>query len=101
MRAAEEVNRQHGHQLAYSIGVTVGEAVVGYIGSERALNYTAIGDTVNLAKRLQEAAQPHQILIDDSVVQRLGKAVKAKALGELKVRGRKNPVMAYELIDLL
>jgi class 3 adenylate cyclase/DNA-binding response OmpR family regulator len=100
MRAAEEVNAQHGLQLQYSIGVTVGEAVVGYIGSERALNYTAIGDTVNLAKRLQEVASPGQILIDESVVARLNGQIVAKALGEIKVKGRKTPVTVYELQDV-
>lgn len=100
MRAAEEVSSQQGYTLSYSVGVTVGEAVVGYIGTERALNYTAIGDVVNLAKRLQEAASPSQILIDDSVVQRLGDRVHAKSLGQLKVKGRKQPAIAYELLDL-
>jgi class 3 adenylate cyclase/DNA-binding response OmpR family regulator len=100
MRAAEEVNLIHGHQLSYSIGVHVGEAVVGYIGSQDALNYTAIGDTVNLAKRLQEYAAPGQILVDESVVKRLGNLIHARPMGELKVKGRKTPSTAYQLIDL-
>ncbi|MCU0511071.1 MAG: response regulator [Anaerolineae bacterium] len=100
MRAAQEVNQQHGYQLSYSIGVHTGEAVVGYIGTSRALNYTAIGDTVNLARRLQESAQPGQILVDESVVKVLGNQVQARMLGELKVKGRKSPALAYELIDL-
>jgi adenylate cyclase len=100
IRAAQEVNVIHGHQLAYSVGVHVGEAVVGYIGTDRALNYTAIGDVVNLAKRLQEYAAPKQILISDEVVKRLGQQVKARAVGELKVKGRKQPAYAYELMDV-
>jgi adenylate cyclase len=100
MRAAHEVNTLHGYQLAYSIGVHTGEAVVGYIGTSRAINYTAIGDTVNLAKRLQESAAPGQILVDESVVKALGTRIQARPLGELKVKGRKNPAFAYELIDL-
>jgi class 3 adenylate cyclase/DNA-binding response OmpR family regulator len=100
MRAAHEVNLQHGYQLSYSIGVHTGEAVVGYIGTSRALNYTAIGDTVNLARRLQESAQPGQILVDESVIKVLGNQVQARLLGELKVKGRKSPALAYELVDL-
>ncbi len=100
-RAAQSVSEQYGHSLSYSIGVHVGEAVVGYIGAERALNYTAIGDTVNLAKRLQEAAAPNQILIEESVFKRLGDRVQARPLGELKVKGRKAPAIAYELTDLV
>ena len=78
----------------------VGEAVVGYIGTSYAVNYTAIGDTVNLAKRLQESAQPNQILIEQSVVRVLGNQVTARALGELQVKGRKIPAIAYELLEL-
>lgn len=100
MKAAREVNEIYGHRLTYSIGVNVGEAVVGYIGTERALNYTAIGDTVNLAKRLQESSAPGQIIVEEAVIKRLGNQVKARPLGELRVKGRKTPAFAYELIDV-
>ncbi len=100
MQAAQEVNNLHGYQLAYSVGVHVGEAVVGYIGTQRAMNYTAIGDVVNLAKRLQESAAPGQILISEDAIKRLGQQVKARPLGEIKVKGRKQPAVAYELLDL-
>jgi adenylate cyclase len=100
MHAAHEVNVQHGYKLSYSIGVNVGDAVVGYIGNKDAMNYTAIGDTINLAKRLQEYAKPGQILIDHAVVQRLGKLVKARPLGKMRVKGRQQPTIAYELLDL-
>lgn len=100
IKAAGEINEVYGYDLAYSVGVHVGEAVVGYIGTNYAVNYTAIGDTVNLAKRLQESASPGQILVEEAVVKRLGNNVKAKALGTLQVKGRKAPAKAYELIDL-
>lgn len=100
MKAATEVNAIYGHRLTYSVGVNVGEAVVGYIGTERALNYTAIGDTVNLAKRLQESSAPGQIIVEEAVIKRLGNQVKARALGELRVKGRKTPAFAYELLDV-
>lgn len=100
IKAAGEINTIYGYDLAYSVGVHVGEAVVGYIGTSYAVNYTAIGDTVNLAKRLQESAEPNQILIEESVVRALGNQVKARALGELQVKGRKVPAIAYELLEL-
>lgn len=100
MRAAQEVNLQHGYQLSYSIGVNVGEAVVGYIGSSDALNYTAIGDTVNLTKRLQEFAAPGQILVGEEVVQRLNDLAVARPLGKIKVKGREQPIIAYELLEV-
>jgi class 3 adenylate cyclase len=78
----------------------VGEAVVGYIGTDYAVNYTAIGDTVNLAKRLQENAAAGQILIEEAVMKRLGTEVQAIPLGELSIKGRKNPAQAYQLLEL-
>ncbi len=100
MKAAREVSAIHGHKLSYSIGVNVGEAVVGYIGTDRAVNYTAIGDTVNLTKRLQEYAAPGQILVEETVIQRLGNLAQARPLGELKVKGRKKQAFVYELTGL-
>jgi class 3 adenylate cyclase/CheY-like chemotaxis protein len=100
-RAAVELGERRGYGLAYSIGVNTGEAVVGYIGTERAMNYTAIGDMVNLAKRLQEIGAPGQILVEQSVVERLGNLAQARPLGEIKVKGRKQTAFAYELDGLL
>lgn len=101
IKAASEVQLMHGHRLTYSVGVNVGEAIVGYIGTERALNFTAVGDNVNLAKRLEEYAAPGQILIEEAVVQRLGGLAQVRPLGEIKVKGRRTPARAYELQGLV
>jgi class 3 adenylate cyclase/DNA-binding response OmpR family regulator len=100
IKAAQETSASYGYQLTYSVGVHVGEAVVGYIGTDYAVNYTAIGDVVNLAKRLQENAAPGQIIIEDAVVKRLGDNVQAKRLGEMRIKGRTTPALAYELQEL-
>jgi class 3 adenylate cyclase len=100
MRAGEEMRARRGDTLSYSIGVHVGEAVVGYIGTERAMNYTAIGDVVNIAKRLQELAPAGHIWVEDSVIQRLGDLVEAQPLGDIKIRGRRQPALAYDLVNL-
>jgi adenylate cyclase len=100
MKAASEVNKWRGYELSYSVGVNVGEVVVGYVGTERAMNYTAIGDVVNVTKRLQEFAKPGQILIEESVVKRFGSEIEAKLLGKLPLRGRTRDAIAYELIGL-
>ncbi|MBZ0284258.1 MAG: response regulator [Anaerolineae bacterium] len=100
MRAGEEMRVRRGDDLSYSIGVNLGEAVVGYIGTERAMNYTAIGDVVNTAKRLQELAPPGKIWVESAVIERLGDLVQAQPLGEVKIRGRKRPAFAYDLTGL-
>src|SRR5207247_884489 len=70
MRAAVSMQRrvraltaEWEHKMIFAIGVHSGEAVVGNIGSSSLRNFTAIGDTVNLAKRIQESAAPGQILV--------------------------------------
>jgi class 3 adenylate cyclase len=74
--------------------------VVGNIGTEKAMNYTAIGDTVNVAKRLQERAEPGQVLISAQVYDQLGGTVQVKEVGELAVKGRQQTVKVYELLSL-
>ncbi len=97
LQAAEDLNQRKGYGLSYSVGVNVGEAVVGYIGTDRAMNYTAIGDVVNLAKRLQERAEPGQILVEEAVVNELAGMVQARKLGEMKMRNRKRAAVVYEV----
>ncbi|MBI5958388.1 MAG: response regulator [Chloroflexi bacterium] len=100
-RAIVERNSRIGGQgLTFGIGVHLGEVVVGNIGTARAMNYTAIGDTVNVTKRLQERALPGQILISAEVYARLGNLVKVKSMGELSVKGRHQPIQVYELESL-
>ena len=96
-QASQQLSEQRGEELAFSIGISVGEAVVGYIGTDQAMNYTAIGDVVNLTKRLQEAAKAGQTLVDDLVMQRIGSAAQANALGELKLKGRRQTVLVHEV----
>jgi adenylate cyclase len=100
IKAAEEVSKWRNYNLSYSIGVHVGEAVVGYIGTDRALNYTAIGDAVNVAKRLQEVAQGGQIVVEESLINKLGDEVQGRQMGKIRLRGRRSEVVVYELIGL-
>lgn len=97
-QAARELSAQRRDTIAFSIGINCGEAVVGYIGTDSAMNYTAVGDAVNVAKRLQEAARSGQILVEESVARQLNGRVQAQALGELKIRGRQKPAIVYEIL---
>ncbi len=90
-------------RLAVRIGIHTGEAVVGNIGASVLMNYTAIGDTVNLTKRLEEACQPHQILITADTCHRLEGAatefggVNFVSLGLRQFKGRKNSVEVFSV----
>jgi adenylate cyclase len=82
--------------LGLGIGVHYGEVIVGNIGSERMMDYTVIGDTVNVSRRLQEAARPGEILISETTYQMIP-SLKVKTIGEKFLPGRTEPVITYAL----
>ncbi len=87
-------------RLDFGIGIATGEAVVGNIGAREWLNYTAIGDTVNLAQRLEEIARGGEILMTEHTFQLLGEAVQSEDKGLTRVRGRTEPVAVHSLLSL-
>jgi class 3 adenylate cyclase len=86
--------------LAFGVGIHYGDAVLGLIGTDKRLEYTAISDSVNTAKRLQENSARNQILISKEAYQRVSKAVKAKHYAPLMVKGKSQPVEVYEIQGL-
>ena len=74
--------------------------MAGYIGCERLMNYTAIGDNVNLASRLCDAAKGGQVLISEATYRLVVDAVDARPLPPLRVQGKSQPVQAYEVLGL-
>jgi class 3 adenylate cyclase len=89
-----------GDEMRYGIGVNTGEAVVGNLGSEQYMHYTAIGDAVNLAARLQSAAAGGTVICSAATLAAAGDGVRARSLGALTVKGRKGSVEAYEVDGL-
>ncbi len=87
--------------VEFGIGVNCGNAIIGNIGSEKRMDYTAIGDTVNTAARLESNAQRGQILISEELYIRVADKVKVNVVGELKLKGKENPILTYEVIDVL
>jgi adenylate cyclase len=86
-------------RLHFKIGVSTGEAVVGNAGMPDLMNFTAVGDTVNVAKRLEEMAEPDQILLNAATFDPVQHKVKAYDLGDYQVKGRSAPVQVYELVS--
>ncbi|MBN1201704.1 MAG: response regulator, partial [Anaerolineae bacterium] len=97
---SERNARANSEELTFGIGVHLGDAVVGNIGTLRAMNYTAIGDTVNVAKRLQERAAPGEVLITAEVAERLGDLVEVEYVGKLEIKGRQRQAQVYRLLAL-
>ncbi len=84
----------------FGLGVHCGEAVVGNVGTYSRKDYSVLGDAVNLAKRLQEMAEPGQILISHEIYEPVCAWVEVNPLGAVQVKNRSTPVMAYELLGL-
>ena len=109
VRTAQEIHRRveargaivDGHRLQFGIGIHTGEAVVGNVGSQYLMNYTALGDSVNVAKRLQEMAQPGHTLISRETYEEIKPYVlEVEHLGLQRLQGRQEPVDVYDVKSL-
>ncbi len=90
-----ERSQQGKEPIWVGIGINSGEVVVGNIGSQERLDYTAVGDVVNLAQRLQELAAAGEIMVSDSVFKETAGQFLISALQPMMVKGKKEPIRSY------
>jgi class 3 adenylate cyclase len=83
--------------LGLGIGISIGQVIVGNIGSEEVMNYTIVGDTVNVAARLQTAAEAGQILLTEAVYELVREDLSAMPVQSLTLKGRRQTVNVYQL----
>ncbi len=96
-RIAEKFRERYGKTVSFGIGVNCGNAVVGNIGCDFRMDYTAIGDTVNTAARLESNARPGQILISAEVYEAVKERVDVTPIGEIPLKGKSNGVFVYQV----
>jgi class 3 adenylate cyclase/tetratricopeptide (TPR) repeat protein len=95
----EELRRRHGAELQVRLGLNTGLVVVGGIGDNLRMDYTAVGDTTNLAARLQSLAEPGTVLASEATYRLVLPWVKVEPLPPTRVKGKAEVVRPYKVLE--
>jgi len=89
------------YRLSFGVGIHFGEAVLGLVGTEKRLDYTAVGDCVNSAKRIQENTTPGQILLSSEAYDHVAGKVIVNPVPPIHAKGKDRPLQVYEVVGLI
>ena len=95
---SHEVNKKHPIECRFRVGLNTGPVVVGKISDNLDMDYTALGDTVNLASRMEELAEPGSVYLTEDTFKQAGDYFECEPLGALVVKGKSAPVVAYRAV---
>ena len=105
VHASEKLCEELGVRIGFAVGIHCGDAVVGNIGSSKRMDYTAIGDTVNTASRLESLKIPGlrregHVYVSQEVADALGKRIVTEDLGEQPIKGKEKTVRVYSVTEI-
>ena len=95
---AAEVEESHTIQCRFRVGINTGPVIVGSIGDNLDMDYTAIGDTINIASRLESAAEPGTVYLSETTRRASKDYFEFEELGELALKGKGEPVPAFRAL---
>ncbi len=95
---ARQLKAARGIDFRLRIGINTGPVVVGNVGSDLRYEYTALGDAVNVAARMQTAAEPGTVLVTEAALRLTGDTFEAEDLGAIEVKGKTEPIHAFRVI---
>ncbi|MBW2118436.1 MAG: AAA family ATPase [Deltaproteobacteria bacterium] len=94
----DEIERDTGVEFRMRVGINSGPVIVGAIGDDLRMDYTAVGDTTNLGSRMESMARPGTILVSGNTHRLVRDFFEFESLGKIEVKGKKEPQEAFELI---
>jgi class 3 adenylate cyclase/tetratricopeptide (TPR) repeat protein len=97
---SENMRRTEGFQVQVRIGLNSGQVILRAIRSDLTMDYTAVGQTVHLAARMEQIATPGSVLVTADVVQLVNGYVETKSIGDVPIKGLRTPIEVYELVGV-
>ncbi|NIP69165.1 MAG: guanylate cyclase, partial [Planctomycetales bacterium] len=91
----DRITRQRGLTIDVRVGINTGLVVVGAVGSDLRMEYTAMGDAINLAARMEQTAEPGTVQVAEDTYQLVTPAFEWEDLGEMAVKGKTEPVRTF------
>jgi class 3 adenylate cyclase/tetratricopeptide (TPR) repeat protein len=96
---AEDIKEEFGIDFDLRVGINTGPVVVGEIGTDLAMEYTAMGDAANIAARMEQTAEPGTLQISEDTFRRIEKLFRTESLGSIELKGKAQPVEAYCVLE--
>lgn len=94
----EEIRDKYGVEFDVRVGINTGLVVVGAVGSDLRMEYSALGDAINLAARMEQTAEPGTVRVAHDTYKLVKNLFEFKELGGVEVKGKKEPILAYQAL---